>query len=96
MGQGIIQYTASVTQQIGKNQERGPFKIDENGNLVFAGNADGTTTGFQACPGAKDGGWSLWLAGVEKPAGNEGCLGINLKAVKEEEPQRCLYTSYEA
>ncbi|KAH7394195.1 hypothetical protein DE146DRAFT_661025 [Phaeosphaeria sp. MPI-PUGE-AT-0046c] len=92
MGQGVIQYTTGVAPQIGRNSERGPFVIDDAGNLVFGGGADGASTGFQACPGAVGGGWSLWLTGVEKPAGNEGCLGINLKAVKEEEAVKCLYT----
>jgi hypothetical protein len=94
MGQGVFQYSSGV-QPIGRNQERGPFKIDEQGNLVFAGNGNAEPTGFQACPDALGGGWSVWLAGATNPGGNEGCVGFTMKALKENEPQKCLYTSYQ-
>jgi hypothetical protein len=91
MGQGVVQFTSGV-QPIGRNQERGPFKVDENNNLVFdAGN--GETTGFQACPGAVGGGYSVWLAGATEPAGLKGCVGFTARAQKVEEDVRCQYTN---
>jgi hypothetical protein len=92
MGQGHIGYTTGV-QPIGKNQERGPFKINEDGDVVFA--ATNGAVGFQACPGALGGGYSVWLTGVTEPAGNQGCVGFVAKALREDEPQKCLYTVYE-
>ncbi|KAF2130306.1 hypothetical protein P153DRAFT_365930 [Dothidotthia symphoricarpi CBS 119687] len=91
MGQGVIQFTTGV-QGIGRNQERGPFAI-QDGNLVFAQHNNLPPTGFQACPGAKNGGYSLWLSGAENPGGNSGCLGVLVKAVKEDKPISCAYTS---
>jgi hypothetical protein len=89
MGQGHFGYTTGV-QPIGKNQERGPFKINEDGDVVFA--ATNGVVGFQACPGAVGGGYSVWLTGVTEPAGLKGCLGFVAKALKEENPQKCEYT----
>lgn len=90
MGQGVVQYTTGA-QGIGRNQERGPFAI-ENGHLVFKQSNNLPSTGFQACPGAKDGGYSLWLAGAQNPGGNTGCLGVSVKALKAAEPIKCAYT----
>jgi hypothetical protein len=90
MGQGVIGYTTGV-QPIGKNQQRGPWKITDENNLVWAGGADGDI-GFQACPDALGGGYSLWLAGAVNPGGNKDCVGINVKAIKEDQPIKCLYT----
>ncbi|KAF2031889.1 hypothetical protein EK21DRAFT_62316 [Setomelanomma holmii] len=90
MGQGIIQYTTGV-QNIGRNQERGPFKIDDDSNLVFV-SANGNTTGFQACPNAAGGGYSVWLAGATNPGGNSNCIGFVARALKEDNPVKCAYT----
>jgi hypothetical protein len=92
MGQGVVRYTTGV-QSIGKNQERGPFKIDADGNLVFAAGGLNGDQGFQACPGAADGSYEVWLAGESTPAGLQGCEGFIMKALKEDEPKKCLYTS---
>jgi hypothetical protein len=90
MGQGVIQYTTGV-QGIGRNQERGPFKVDDESNLVFV-SANGETTGFQACPNALGGGYSVWLAGVTDPAGNKDCVGFTARALKETDPKVCMYS----
>jgi hypothetical protein len=95
MGQGNLRYTTGV-QPIGKNQERGPFKINDDGDLVFAAGGLTGDVGFQACPGAVGGGWKIWLAGVEKPAGSEGCTPFTMKALKEDPIMKCLYTSASA
>jgi hypothetical protein len=73
MGQDIMQYTTGV-QGLGRNQERGPFRIDDDDNLVF-GSANGGTAGFQACLDAAGGAYSVWLAGATNPGGNGGCIG---------------------
>ncbi|KAG9189294.1 hypothetical protein G6011_06162 [Alternaria panax] len=88
MGQGALQFTTGV-QPIGRNQERGPFAIDDQSNLVFA--ANNGIVGFQACPGTAENGWSVWLSGVSTPAGIEGCTPFTMKALKEETPVRCNY-----
>lgn len=91
MGQGIIQYTTGV-QQIGRNQERAPFKIDADSNLIFdSGNG---VSGFQACPSPTDEaeGYSIWLTGLDKPGFLEGCLPFTAKALKAENPIKCSYT----
>ena len=92
MGQGNVRYTTGV-QPIGKNQERGPFKINDDGDLVFAAGGLTGDVGFQACPGADGEGWKIWLSGVEKPAGSEGCTPFTMKALKETETMKCLYSS---
>ncbi|EAT80630.1 hypothetical protein HBI56_203680 [Parastagonospora nodorum] len=92
MGNGNVRYTTGV-EPIGKNQERGPFKINDDGNLVFAAGGLSGDIGFQACPGAVGGGWKIWLSGVDKPAGSEGCTPFTMKALKETEPKKCLYSS---
>jgi hypothetical protein len=92
MGQGNVRYSTGV-QPIGPNQERGPFKINDDGDLVFAAGGLTGDVGFQACPGAVGGGWKIWLAGVEKPASSEGCTPFTMKALKETEQYKCLYSS---
>jgi hypothetical protein len=90
MGQGNIAYTTGV-QSIGKNQQRGPFKIDEEGNVVF--DAAQGPQGFQACPNAAGGGYSVWLAGEVNPGSNKDCVGFTAKAIKESKPLKCSYTN---
>ncbi|USP74833.1 hypothetical protein yc1106_02107 [Curvularia clavata] len=96
MGQGNIQYTTGLPANIGRNQELGPFKITETSDLVFD-NGNGAVTAFQACPpanGDKLTGWKVWLAGNDKPAGSEGCVELNARAVKETNPEACEYSVY--
>lgn len=99
MGQGQIQYTTGNAATIGKNQERGPFKItEETSDLVFD-NGNGVVTAFQACPpynGDKLAGWEVWLAGNPKPAGSEGCVELNARAVKDDKVEACEYSVYKA
>ena len=88
MGQGVIQYaTGNLT--LGRNEETGPFAIDDDSNLVFRAQQD---YGFQACPGAAQGGFSVWMDGDATPGGNQGCLGFIARAQKEDEPVTCTYT----
>lgn len=91
MGQGVIQYTTGA-QPASRNSERTTFSIDENSNLVFNG-GNGPSVGFQACPGALSGGYSVWLSGNENPGGNSGCVGFVARALKEDNPVSCSYTS---
>jgi hypothetical protein len=95
MGQGVLRYTTGV-QPIGKNQERGPFKINDDGDLVFAAPGLNGDIGFQACPNAPGGGFSIWLAGETTPGGNSDCTPFTMKALKEEDMKKCLYTSASA
>jgi hypothetical protein len=88
MGQGFIGYTTGV-QPIGRNQQRGPFKIDDEGNVVF--DAAQGAQGFQACPNALGGGFSVWLAGDVNPGGEKDCVGFTAKAMKQGQPVKCLY-----
>lgn len=84
MGQGKIGYVTGA-EPLGKNWETKGWTVSDQ-ELQFDG------TGLQACPNSVDGGWSLWLAGVEKPGFNEGCLGIGARAVETDAPIGCLYT----
>ncbi|EME81988.1 uncharacterized protein MYCFIDRAFT_211515 [Pseudocercospora fijiensis CIRAD86] len=86
MGQGISGYTTG-TQEAPKNAERKSFKVDKDGHLTF----EGVTP--KACPGKdNDAGWSLWFSSADKPGFNEGCIGVALKALKEDNPVSCSYT----
>ncbi|ENH98500.1 hypothetical protein COCC4DRAFT_46016 [Bipolaris maydis ATCC 48331] len=98
MGQGNIQYTTGLPAKIGSNQQVGPFKITETSDLVFD-DGNGAVTAFQACPpanGDKLTGWKVWLAGNDKPAGSEGCVELNARAVKDTTPEACEYSVYSA
>jgi hypothetical protein len=74
---------------IGTNHERGPFVVDEEGSVVF--NATIGAMGFQACPGAVGGGYSVWLAGATDPGGNKDLIHFTAKAIKGEKPVKCNY-----
>lgn len=91
MGQGLIGYTTGA-QGAPRNSERTGFTLDENNNLIFKDQTD-QKIGFQACPGALGGGYSVWLTVSEKPAGYENCLGFTARALKEEKPVYCSYSS---
>ncbi|OTA58958.1 cell wall protein PhiA [Hypoxylon sp. EC38] len=86
MGQGKLGYTTGA-QPPPQKSLRTKFELDEYNDLTFNG------AGFLACPNSIDGAWSVWVsAGVDQPAGNEGCLGISVRAVEVLEPNGCLYT----
>lgn len=90
MGQGNIQYTTGADATIGRNQERTTFAIDASSNLVFQGGNQNLT--FQACPGARQGGYAVWLSGSTNPGGQTGCLSFVARALKAEKPVTCTYT----
>ncbi|KAI0376769.1 cell wall protein PhiA [Hypomontagnella monticulosa] len=86
MGQGKLGYTTGA-QPAPRNGERTCFELDEYNDLTLNG------AGFLACPNSIDGAWSVWVAtDVAQPAGNEGCLGISVRAVEISEPNGCAYT----
>ncbi|KAF3054863.1 hypothetical protein GL218_07730 [Daldinia childiae] len=86
MGQGKLGYTTGA-QPAPRNGERTTFALDESNDLTLNG------AGFLACPNSIDGAWSVWVsAGVDQPAGNEGCLGFSARAVEVSNPNGCLYT----
>ena len=89
MGQGVIGYTQGV-QPIGRNQERGPFSVTDEGDLVFG--KDNSTVGFQACPNALGGGYSIWLQGVDNPGGNSDCKDVAVKVEVVQNALKCVYT----
>lgn len=87
MGQGNVGYTTGA-QPPPRNGERDGWVLDDAGDLTLDG------AGFIACPNSIDGAWSVWIsAGVEKPAGQEGCLGFSARATEIEDPISCSYTS---
>jgi len=85
MGMGKIGYVTGA-EPLGRNWETKGWTADETDGLQFQG------TGLQACPGAIDGGWSLWLAGVAEPGYIKNCTGVKLHQVLTTEPIGCLYT----
>ncbi|KAH7175332.1 hypothetical protein EDB81DRAFT_769625 [Dactylonectria macrodidyma] len=86
MGQGKLGYVTGA-QQPPRNGELTGWGLDDAGNL----NLDGA--GFLACPNSIEDSWSVWVnAGVDQPAGNEGCLGFSARAVENTDPNACLYT----
>ncbi|KAH7024958.1 uncharacterized protein B0I36DRAFT_332294 [Microdochium trichocladiopsis] len=86
MGQGITGYSTGG-QGVPRNGETTGFAIDSNNSLSFNG------VGFLACPGAPNGGWSIWVdAGISQPGGHEGCLGFSARAVEESSPFPCEYS----
>ncbi|KAI0126856.1 hypothetical protein BJ170DRAFT_421335 [Xylariales sp. AK1849] len=87
MGQGKFGYTTG-TELEPRNGERTTFALDENDDLTLNG------AGFLACPNSIEDSWSIWVAtDVATPGGNEGCLGISVRAVELSEPNSCLYTA---
>ncbi|KAI0844274.1 cell wall protein PhiA [Daldinia vernicosa] len=86
MGQGKLGYTTGA-EPAPRNGERTSFALDESNDLTLNG------AGFLACPNSIDGAWSVWVStGVDQPAGNQGCLGISVRAVEVTNPNGCLYT----
>ena len=91
MGQGVFQYTTGV-QGAGRNSERTGFTLDSNSNLIFKDQTN-QEIGFQACPNALQGGYSVWLDITQNPGGNSDCVGFVARALKEDKPVTCMYTS---
>lgn len=85
MGQGKTGYTTGA-QPTPKNVERKGWSISDKGYLVFDGESP------KACP-AKDGAYSIWFTDLEKPAYQDGCIGVALKAIKSDKPNSCTYSS---
>ena len=81
-------FTKGPTAPGGRLEVKG-WAVDENDNLNFKG------TGLQACPNT-DGSWNIWLAGVEKPAGIEGCLPFVGRTITDTKPVKCTYSNYVA
>ncbi|KAJ2903875.1 hypothetical protein MKZ38_009258 [Zalerion maritima] len=87
MGQGKFGYMGG-NDTAGTRWETTGFELDETNDLTLNG------AEFLACPNSIDSAWSVWMnAGVENPAGNEGCLGIMARAVKATDPVMCEYTT---
>ncbi|GAB1317965.1 Cell wall protein PhiA [Madurella fahalii] len=89
MGQGVLQYfTRGETAPGGRLEVKG-WAVDENDNLTFNG------SGFLACPSTTDSSWNVWVsAGVDKPAGQEGCLGFTARTVTVADPVKCTYSNF--
>lgn len=68
MGQGLIGYLTGA-QPLPRNGQKQGWEIVD-GELKFLG------TGLQACPGSIDGGWSLWLQGLDKPGFLDNCTSM--------------------
>ncbi|GAB0133557.1 hypothetical protein EsDP_00001964 [Epichloe bromicola] len=85
MGRGIIGYV-DAGQSFPRNSEVDGWSINSKGALVFDG------SDLQACPNSIDGAWSVWMSGVQKPGGIEGCLGFNALVVPNEKPVSCQYS----
>lgn len=91
MGQGVFQYTTGA-QGGSRNSERTGFTLDANSNLIFKDQTN-QEIGFQACPNAAPGGYSVWLDITQNPGGNSNCVGFVARALKEDNPVSCMYTS---
>ncbi|KAF2106887.1 hypothetical protein BDV96DRAFT_470421, partial [Lophiotrema nucula] len=92
MGQGKIGYVTGANATLGKNWETKGWRVDDWPNETFDGSLTFNGTSLQACPGGIDGGWSIWLAIVEKPGFIEGCLGFTAAVTEIEDPIACQYT----
>ncbi|EDU47310.1 Herpes-BLLF1 domain containing protein [Pyrenophora tritici-repentis] len=90
MGQGVLKYTTGV-EPLPKNAERQGWVLDEQNQLTFVSPA-GDKYGLQACSGAANGGYKIWLSGTPNPAGNTDCIPFSAQALKVENPQTCMYT----
>ncbi|KAL2755435.1 hypothetical protein ACRALDRAFT_1064444 [Sodiomyces alcalophilus JCM 7366] len=88
MGQGILGYITG-DQGTPRYAELEGWELDANDNLSFKG------AGLIACPNSLDGAWKIWASvGINKPAGQEGCLGFSPRAIELTEPKSCEYTQY--
>lgn len=85
MGMGKIGYITG-DEGLGRYWETEGWALGDGG-LKFK------DTGIQACPNSIDGGWSLWLQGVQKPGWNENCTAVNTKPVATENAIGCRYST---
>ncbi|KAL2015575.1 hypothetical protein VTK56DRAFT_5208 [Thermocarpiscus australiensis] len=88
MGQGVLGYFDKGETSPPSKGELTGWAVDESDNLTFDG------TALQACPSTADNSWYVWLAGVEKPAGQEGCVGFTSRTVTETDPVPCTYSTF--
>ncbi|KAL2126027.1 hypothetical protein VTI74DRAFT_1926 [Chaetomium olivicolor] len=89
MGQGVLQYFNKGETTPGGRLELKGWAVDENDNLTFNG------ASLLACPSTTDGSWYVWVsAGVDKPAGQEGCLGFISRTITDADPIKCTYSTY--
>lgn len=88
MGQGVIGYQPTIAP-FPRNSELKGWASTKDGEYSYLSFNDQT---LQACPGAAGGAWSVWLAGVENPAGNEGCLGFTAMDLDVSHPIPCWYS----
>lgn len=88
-GQGILQYfNRNGTNTPGGRLELKGWAVDETDNLTFNG------AGLLACPSTADDSWTVWVsAGVDKPHGQEGCVGFTARTVTNADPVRCTYST---
>ncbi|KAK4233306.1 hypothetical protein C8A03DRAFT_19599 [Achaetomium macrosporum] len=89
MGQGVLGYFNKGVENPPRNGELKGWAVDSEDNLTFSG------TTLQACPGA-DNAWHIWLSGVSKPAGAEGCLGFTARVVTKSDAVQCTYSTFNA
>jgi hypothetical protein len=86
-GQGVLGYFNKGVENPPSKGELSGWSVDKDDNLSFGG------TTLQACPGA-DNAYYVWLAGVEKPAGQEGCLGFSARTVTNDNAAQCTYSTF--
>ncbi|KAK4188576.1 hypothetical protein QBC35DRAFT_432460 [Podospora australis] len=92
MGQGVMQYFTKGEGGIPRNGETKGWAVDENDNLSFNG------AGLLACPSANNTApWYVWVsAGINQPAGQQGCLGFSARTLTAATPVQCTYSNYSA
>lgn len=89
IGQGVLQYFNKGETGLGSKFELKGWAVDANDNLTFNG------AGLLACPSTTDASWYIWVsAGIDKPAGQEGCLGFNARTITTVDPVKCTYSTY--
>lgn len=83
-----MQYFNKGATNPGGRLELKGWALDKDDNLTFNG------SGLLACPNTADGSWYVWVnAGVDKPAGQEGCLGFVARTITINEPVQCTYST---
>ncbi len=88
-GQGVMQYFNKGETGLGSRFEVKGWAVDENDNLTFNG------AGLLACPSTTDSSWYIWVSvGIDKPAGQEGCLGFTARTLTIADPVKCTYSIY--
>ena len=92
LGQGKIGYVYE-NQDVPRNAETIGWKTTKSGDYEYL-HFKGQT--LLACPGARDGSYSVWLdTGVKNPGGNKGCLGLSAMTLPFDKPAdapSCTYT----